>query len=70
MEMDTGKFRNLQDSGTCNRYVSGRKKISILSPVQPPHALTINEPVDYMARAIMILMRGKDIMRAIGRVGP
>ena len=25
MEMDTGKFRNAQDSGTCNRYVSGRK---------------------------------------------
>jgi len=32
--------------------------------------LTINEPVDYMARAVMILMRGKDITRAIGRVGP
>ena len=31
--------------------------------------LTINEPVDYMARAVIILMRGKDIMRAIGRVG-
>ena len=31
--------------------------------------LTINEPVDYMARAVMILMRGKDIKRAIGRVG-
>jgi len=32
--------------------------------------LTINEPVDYMAQqAIMILMRGKDIMRAIGRGG-
>ena len=27
MEMETGKFRNLQDSATCNRYVSGRKKI-------------------------------------------
>ena len=25
MEMDTGKFRNLQDSGRWNRYVSGRK---------------------------------------------
>ena len=29
--------------------------------------ITINEPVDYMAWALMILMRGKDIMRAIGR---
>ena len=33
------------------------------------HIITINEPVDYMARAVMILMRGKDITRAIGRVG-
>ena len=32
--------------------------------------ITIDEPVDYMARAVMILMWGKDIMRAIGRVGP
>ena len=32
--------------------------------------LTINEPVYYMARAVMILMRGKDITWAIGRVGP
>ena len=32
--------------------------------------LTINEPVDYTARAVMILMRGKDITRAIERVGP
>ena len=32
--------------------------------------IAINEPVDYMARAVMILMRGKDIMRAIGRGGP
>ena len=32
--------------------------------------ITNNEPVDYMARAVMILMRGKDIARAIGRVGP
>ena len=31
--------------------------------------ITINEPVDYMARAVMILMQGKDIMQAIGRVG-
>ena len=31
--------------------------------------ITINEPVDYMERAVMILMRGKDITRAIGRVG-
>ena len=31
--------------------------------------LTINEPVDYMAQAVMILMRDKDITRAIGRVG-
>ena len=31
--------------------------------------LTINQPVDYMARAFMILMRGKDITWAIGRVG-
>ena len=28
--------------------------------------ITINEPVDYMARAVMILMGGKDIMRAFG----
>ena len=27
--------------------------------------LTINEPVDYMARAIMILILGKDITRAL-----
>ncbi len=26
MEMDTEQFRNLQESGTCNRYVSGTKK--------------------------------------------
>ena len=32
--------------------------------------ITNNEPVDYMARAVMILMWGKDIARAIGRVGP
>ena len=32
--------------------------------------ITINEPVDYMAQAVMILMRGKDITKAIGRVGP
>ena len=31
MEMDSGKFKNLQDSGTCNRYVSGRKNILRLS---------------------------------------
>ena len=31
--------------------------------------LNINEPVDYMARACMILMRGKNITQAIGRVG-
>ena len=37
-------------------------------PVEP--FLTMNEPVDYMALAVMILMRGKDIMWAIGRVGP
>jgi len=30
--------------------------------------LTINQPVDYMARGFMISMRGLDIMRAIGRV--
>jgi len=30
--------------------------------------LTINQPVDYMARGFMILMRGLDIMWAIGRV--
>ena len=29
------------------------------------YVLTINEPVDYTARAVMILMRGKDIMRPI-----
>ena len=27
MEMDTEQFRNLQESGTCNRYVSGTKNI-------------------------------------------
>jgi hypothetical protein len=32
--------------------------------------ITINEPVDYMARAVMILMRGKDITWAIGRGRP
>ena len=32
--------------------------------------LTINEPVDYMVWAVMILMRGKDIMWAIGRGRP
>ena len=32
--------------------------------------ITINEPVDNMAQAVMILMRGKDITRAIGRGGP
>ena len=31
--------------------------------------ITINEPVDYMARAVMIFRRGKDITQAIGRVG-
>ena len=31
--------------------------------------LTINEPVDYMPQAVMILMRGKDITWAIGRGG-
>ncbi len=29
MEMDTGKFRNLQDSGRWNRYVSERKKAKL-----------------------------------------
>ena len=28
MEMDTEQFRNLQESGTCKRYVSGTKKKS------------------------------------------
>ena len=32
--------------------------------------ITFNEPVDYLARAVMILMQGKDIAQAIGRVGP
>ena len=32
--------------------------------------ITINEPVGYMARAVMILMRGKDITGSIGRGGP
>jgi hypothetical protein len=27
MEMDTGKFRNLQDSGRWNRYVPDRKNM-------------------------------------------
>ena len=31
--------------------------------------MTINEPLDYMARGFMIFMRGVDISRAIGRVG-
>ena len=34
------------------------------------HILTINEPVDYMAWAVLILMLGKDILRAIGRSWP
>ena len=29
--------------------------------------ITINQTVDYMARGIMIFMRGVDIMRGIGR---
>ena len=33
MEMDTGKFRNLQDSGRWNRYVSGRKNIFQTIPI-------------------------------------
>ena len=32
--------------------------------------VTINKPVNYMALAVMILMRGKDITRAIGRARP
>ena len=32
--------------------------------------ITINEPVDYIAQAVMIFMRGKDITRAIGRGVP
>ena len=32
--------------------------------------VTINEPVDYMARGVMILMRGKDIMRQLEGAGP
>ena len=32
--------------------------------------ILFNEPVDYMARAVLILMRAKDITRAIGRFGP
>jgi len=32
--------------------------------------LAINEPVDYMAQAVIILMRGKDITWAIGRGRP
>ena len=32
--------------------------------------ITINELVDDIALAVMILMRGKDIMWAFGRVGP
>ena len=34
------------------------------------YIITINEPVDYMAWAVMILMAGKDIMLTIGRGGP
>ena len=30
--------------------------------------ITINQAVDYMARGLMILMRGLDITRTIGRV--
>jgi hypothetical protein len=32
--------------------------------------ITINVPVVYMARGIMILMRAVFIMRAVGRGGP
>ena len=30
--------------------------------------ITINQPVDYMARGFLIFMRGVDITRGIGRV--
>ena len=33
--MDTEQFRNLQESGTCNRYVSGTK-IYIVHMADPP----------------------------------
>jgi ATP-dependent 26S proteasome regulatory subunit len=35
-----------------------------------PQRITINVPVVYMARDVMILMRTRFITRAIGRVGP
>ena len=40
---------------------------AIVSLVSTVIVITINEPVDYMARAVMILMWGEDITRAIGR---
>ena len=38
------------------------------SLLQRDEKRTINQPVDYMAQGFMILMRGLDITRAIGRV--
>ena len=42
---------------------------SLLGLLKTRSILTINEPVDYMAWAVMILMRVKDITWAIGMVG-
>ena len=51
--------------GPCTRTYHGKSKIS----AQQEQVITINEPVDYMAHAVMILMREKDITRVIGKVG-
>ena len=44
-------------------------KVSFCHGLLSWNFITINEPVDYMAQAVMILLQGKDITRAIGRVG-
>ena len=43
MEMDTGKFINLQDSGRWNRYVCGRKTVkrTFIHPNQHPNKIII-----------------------------
>ena len=45
------------------------KSFNSVTAMVPGTVLTIHEPVDYMARAVMILMQGKDITWAVGRVG-
>ena len=55
----------LGDEGYFTFYwLNGEHKIG-----KVPQRITINEPVDYMVRAVMILMQGKDITQAIERDG-